>query len=241
VSSLLTRKHIHVIYHDMNIETRPYLMKARAEKAAATKERIVKSAADLIVESTLDGLTLEAVAERAGVTARTILRVFGSKEEVFAAAVSFEGRRGHGELRPGDVEASIRILFDDYEKIGDAVILRLADEGRLASLDALLKSGRNNHRRWIEESFAPQISKLGRSDRAEFLNALLVATDVYAWKLLRRDFTLSRRVAEAIICRIVRSLFEGGGDGSVPLAELVRRRQSSAEPRSSSRSNRTRS
>jgi AcrR family transcriptional regulator len=193
----------------MNIETRPYVMKARAEKAAATRERIVRSAADLVVERTLDGLTLEAIAAHAGVTARTILRAFGGKEQVFAAAIKFEGRRGHGALHPGDVAASIKVLFDDYEKIGDAVILRLADEGRVRSLDALLKSGRDNHRRWIEESFAPQLSRLERNGRAQLLNALLVATDVYAWKLLRRDFHLSRPAAEAVICRIVRSLAEG--------------------------------
>jgi len=193
----------------MNIETRSYVMKARAEKAAATRERIVKSAVDLIVERTLDGLTLEAIAERAGVAARTILRIFGSKEQVFAAAINAEGRRGHGQLRPGDVEATIKTVFDDYEKIGDAVILRLADEGRIPSLDALLKSGRDNHRRWIEESFSPQLSKLDRNARAELLNALLVATDVYAWKLLRRDFGLSRRAAEKVIGRIIHSLVEG--------------------------------
>jgi AcrR family transcriptional regulator len=194
----------------MNVETRPYAMKARAEKAAATKERIVRSAADLIVERTLDELTLDAIAERAGVTVRTVLRIFGSKDEVFAAAVRFEGRRGHGELRPGDVAASIRILFDDYEKIGDAVILRLADEGRMPALDALLKSGRVNHRRWIEESFAPQLAPCGKARRAELLNAILVAADVYAWKLLRRDFGLSRRAAEAVIRAIVDSLVAGG-------------------------------
>jgi len=194
----------------MNIETRAYVMKARAEKAAATRERIVKSAVDLIVERTLDGLTLEAIAERAGVAARTILRIFGSKEQVFAAAINAEGRRGHGQLHPGDAEATIKVVFDDYEKIGDAVILRLADEGRIPSLDALLKSGRDNHRRWIEESFSPQLSKLDRNARAELLHALLVATDVYAWKLLRRDFGLSRRAAEKVVGRIVRSLVEGG-------------------------------
>jgi AcrR family transcriptional regulator len=194
----------------MNDETRPYVMKARAVKAAATKERIVRSAADLVVERTLDGLTLEAIAERAGVTVRTVLRAFGGKEEVFTAAIKFEGRRGHGDVHPGDAAATIKVLFDDYEKIGDAVILRLADEGRVASLDALLKSGRNNHRRWVEESFAPQLANLSKGERAERLNALLVATDVYAWKLLRRDFRLSRLAAESVIRRIVRSVVEGG-------------------------------
>ncbi len=194
----------------MNIETRPYLMKVRAEKAAATRERIVKSATDLIVERTLDGLTLDAIAERAKVTVRTVLRIFGSKDEVFAAAVRFEAGRGHGALHPGDVAASIKILFDDYEKIGDAVILRLADEGRVPALDALLKSGRVNHRRWIEQSFAPQLASRDKARRAALLTAILVATDVYAWKLLRRDFALGRRAAEAVIRGIVDSLVGGG-------------------------------
>ncbi|HLW91945.1 MAG TPA: TetR/AcrR family transcriptional regulator [Roseiarcus sp.] len=225
----------------MNIETRPYVMKARAEKAAATKERIVQSAADLIVERTLDDLTLDAIAERAGVAVRTILRAFGGKEQVFAAAIKFEGRRGHGEVNPGDAAASIKVLYDDYEKIGDAVILRLADEGRVPSLDALLKSGRDNHRRWIEESFAPQLARASKGERAELLNALLVATDVYAWKLLRRDFGFSRAAAEAVICRIVQSLVEGGDHGSDSLAQLVWRRQSAAESRNRPRPDRARS
>ena len=194
----------------MNIETRAYAMTIRAEKAAATKDRIVKSAADLIVERTLDGLTLDAIAERAGVAARTVLRIFGSKEQVFAAAINAQDRRGHGPLHAGDVETTIRVLFDDYEKIGDVVILRLADEGRVPSLDALLKSGRANHRRWIEESFAPQLGKRDKNARAELLNALLVATDVYAWKLLRRDFGLGRRAAEKVVGEIVGSLVGGG-------------------------------
>jgi AcrR family transcriptional regulator len=210
MSPILTPKFFYVTVHDMNIETRPYLMKVRAEKAAATRARIVESATDLMVERTLDGLTLDAIAERAHITVRTILRIFGSKEEVFAAAARFEGGRGHGALRPGDVAASIKILFDDYEKIGDAVILRLADEGRVPALDALLRSGRSNHRRWIEESFAPQLALRGKARRAALLTAILVATDVYAWKLLRRDFGLNRRAAEAVIRGMVDSLVGGG-------------------------------
>ena len=194
----------------MNIETRPYLMKVRAEKAAATRERIVKSATDLIVERTLDGLTLDAIADARQSHRAHGSGIFGSKDEVFAAAVRFEGDRGHGRAPPRRRRRIDQNPFDDYEKIGDAVILRLADEGRVPALDALLKSGRVNHRRWIEQSFAPQLASRDKARRAALLTAILVATDVYAWKLLRRDFALGRRAAEAVIRGIVDSLVGGG-------------------------------
>jgi hypothetical protein len=34
-------------------------------------------------------------------------------------------------------------------------------------------------------------------------HALMVATDVYVWKLLRRDQKLDRGDAEAVMCRLI--------------------------------------
>ncbi len=45
----------------------------------------------------------------------------------------------------------------------------------------MLAHGRANHREWIEGVFG----------RPDLLAELTVATDVYAWKLLRRDLDLS--------------------------------------------------
>jgi hypothetical protein len=45
--------------------------------------------------------------------------------------------------------------------------------------------GRRVHRVWVEEVFAPQL--VGRRDREELVDLLVVATDLLTWKILRRD------------------------------------------------------
>lgn len=51
---------------------RPYRMKARAEAAERTARAILNAAAELWRDHPLDEITLQQVAERAGVTAQTV-------------------------------------------------------------------------------------------------------------------------------------------------------------------------
>lgn len=215
----------------MKIKKRPYLMTARAAKARATRERIIVAAIALYRERTLEDFTLEDVAGRADTTVQTVLRVFGSKEDLLFAALyaMAEGGTNLKATRPGDVAAAVREIFDVYEGMGDLVIRRLAEEARHAGLKPILDKGRDNHRSWLMDVFAPQLAKLKGSQRAQLLDILITATDVYVWKLLRRDRGLSRPAAEAVVRRIISSVTrevpnesEGGEDS---LAQLVRRRQ----------------
>jgi hypothetical protein len=62
----------------------------------------------------------------------------------------------------------------------------------------MLAHGRKGHREWVETMFqAP-----------EFVPELIVATDVYTWKLLRRDQGLSRDETAAAMLRIVQALLK---------------------------------
>lgn len=190
-------------------ERRPYAMKARAAKAASTRARILRATTDLHFDRTYDDLTLEDVARHAGTTVRTVLRLFGSKEELLVAALDASRTRGHGPVEPGDLDAAIQALFYDYEKIGDSVILRLADEHRVPALRPIMDAGRTAHRHWLETAFALELARVAGRERALLRNALLVATDVYVWKLLRRDMKLARSAAEAIVRRIVTAIVTG--------------------------------
>lgn len=185
-------------------------MTARATAAAATKTRIRRAAVELQFDRTFDGLTLEDVARSAETTVRTVLRLFGSKENLVAAALETSRTWGHGSVDPGNVEAAIRGLFDHYEKIGDSVVLRLADEPRVPALTPMLDAGRASHRHWVEEAFAPQLARVAGRERTLLRNALLVATDVYAWKVLRRDMKLALPAAEAVVRRVITSIIKGG-------------------------------
>ena len=82
-----------------------------------------------------------------------------------------------------------RAVVDHYELRGDGVLLLLAQEGSEAFARRITTHGRGVHRRWVTDSFGPLLPP-GRR-REEVVDLLVVATDVYTWKLLRRDRHLS--------------------------------------------------
>jgi AcrR family transcriptional regulator len=195
------------------LSARPYVMKVRAEAAAATRQRILESARDLLVTHSFEAMTIDAIAAAAGTTTRTVLRVFGSKEELFAQALHSLGELGQAPIVPGDLDALIGGTYDFYEKIGDTVIRWLADEARVPAMREHLAVGRQHLRAWVGEAFASSLRRLEGSARKELHDALIVAFDVYSWKLLRRDTGLSRRAAQAVTRRIVVGLIGENENG----------------------------
>ncbi len=188
------------------VTVRPYTMRARADAVAGTRARIVAAALALGEDTRSVDLTLDAVAARAEVGVRTVLRHFGSRDglldAVFAAGrAEVEAER----LAPeGDVDAALTTLVAHYERRGDFVMHLLAQEGTEPRIDALLAGGRALHRRWVTGVFGPWLLDPGAES---LVDLLVVATDVYAWKLLRRDRGLSaadtttrlRRLVDAVL------------------------------------------
>jgi AcrR family transcriptional regulator len=185
------------------MKKRAYRMTGRAESALATRTRILACAEKFASTNLFDSTTLEAIAACAETTVRTVLRSFGSKEQLFAMALDNIGFSMIGPVNPGDSEAVVKVLYDFYEKHGDMVIRWLADELRIAAISDHLRTGRRNLRGWVEDAFAPSLSRMDAPARKETLNALIVALDVYTWKLLRRDFGLSPKSAQAVVRRIL--------------------------------------
>ena len=216
----------------MKLSKRRYVMTARTAKAAATRERIRSGAVELYCGRAIEDFTLEEVAHRAGTTVQTVLRAFGSKENLLFAALSELAASGAGlkPSPPGDIRAAVAAIFDVYEAMGDFVVQRLGDEHRRPAFKPLLDQGRKNHRDWLRIVFAPQLLDRHGADWAQLFSALDVATDVYVWRLLRRDQGLSRPAAEAVVRRMIRSMTQkevshDDKRGTDPLAELVGRRQ----------------
>ena len=111
---------------------------------------------------------------------------------------------GRGVDSPStSIAASVRVLFDDYELIGDRVIRMLAEEHRMSELEAGAREGRRSHRQWVLASFDDFLSQLSSPQRTRVVTQLLVVTDVYTWKLLRRDFALSREEAEETMVGLI--------------------------------------
>lgn len=182
--------------------TRTYTQTARAEAAEETRLRIVRSAFALQTERLTAEISLEDVAARAGVSVQTILRRFGSKAGLFEESLGWINAEIAEERRApaGDVPGAIRVLVDHYEKRGDFALLMLAQETSYAHVRQMSEAGKDTHRAWVAEVFG---SRLPAERREELLDLLVVATDVYTWKLLRRDRGLSRDRTEHRINTLV--------------------------------------
>jgi len=172
---------------------RAYTQTARAESSAATRQRIVEAA--VAAFGRLPEVTLADVAARAGVSVQTVLRHFGNRDTLVAEAMStLADARA---VPAGDPARAIRALYDQYERRGDANVRLLGKEDADPHVKHLMDRGRAMHRDWVERVFAPDLEAHPPAARGALLDLLVVATDVYTWKLLRRDRGLSRRRAEA--------------------------------------------
>ena len=199
-------------------------MRARAASVAATRQRIVAAAVAASRELLTLEVTLEQVADRAGVSVQTVLRHFGSRDGLFDAAM--EAARGEVMAErwapAGDARAAVRAVVDHYEARGEFAMVMLGQEGADERVRRLTADGRAAHRQWTQECFAPQLAVLGPQERAVVTDLLVVATDVYTWALLRRDRGLSRDHTEARMLRLVDAVLSGAhvpGDGVVQAME----------------------
>jgi hypothetical protein len=74
---------------------------------------------------------------------------------------------------------------------------------------AVTDQGRRMHRDWVEQVFAPALDAQPEPEREAVTDLLVVATDLYTWKLLVRDRGLSRKDAEARVHRLINAILGG--------------------------------
>ena len=189
--------------------TRPYRMAARAESAQVTSDRVLDVGIRLFTDRPYENVSLDDVAAGAGVTKRTILRRFASKEQLFVAAMErggVEEMRRRDEAPVGDVRAAIAILVAGYERWGANRLRVLAQEDRIPIVAENVALGRQYHWSWVERTFDPSLRGCTGGERKRRLAALISLTDVYTWKLLRRDLGLSEAETERLLVDLIEKL-----------------------------------
>lgn len=187
---------------------RAYRMGARAESVEQTRERILQAAYELWLALPYDEVSLAQVAERASVTKQTVLRQFTSKDRLAFALVDWQRPREEAarDVQPGDVKGAVQKVVDRYEAMGDANVRVLELERRVPAIGYLLSEGRESHRQWIERVFSPFLPDRKSASYRRRVMAFYAATEVMLWKLLRRDFELSRAETEAVLLDLVTGL-----------------------------------
>jgi AcrR family transcriptional regulator len=179
----------------MVIAKRPYRQSARAATAQNLRQRIVAAFHNLLLKRWIDEITLDEVAVSVGTTRQTVIRLFGGKDGLLEAVMDLVRAEAVPRTSmPADVSgrAALETLIAHYEAVGDMVVRFLAQEERHSALRPLLAQGRHEHRAWVAERFGSTQSGLSELERERQITRLIVATDIYTWKLMRRDFGKSQ-------------------------------------------------
>jgi len=182
---------------------RTYRMQARAAGVEATRTALLQAALELYRERWADEITLDDLAARAGTTAQTLLRHFGTRDGLLAATAEWASDRVDNEraaIQPGDAAAAAAAVCAEYEAYADDILRLLYQEGRVPFLAPFAERGRVFHRDWVKRSLPAR----GPRRHAQ----LVVATDVYTWKLLRRDSELCAGETELAIRELIQTIQE---------------------------------
>ncbi|QIK74312.1 TetR/AcrR family transcriptional regulator [Nocardioides piscis] len=191
------------------MKARAYRMAARAEGVQATRIAILDACLMLSTQQPIALITLEAVAVQARVSVQTILRHFASKAGLIEATVAYgtELIAAARTAEPGDIDSAVRRLLDQYDAgEGKLALLLLAqEETDPEAVATIAATGKAVHRRWVEDVFAPY------TNDPAVIDLLVIATDVYTWKLLRRDRGLSRTDTEARVHALINAILDRKG------------------------------
>jgi AcrR family transcriptional regulator len=178
-------------------------MNARAAAVEATRTALLGAALELHREQWADEITLDELAARAGTTVQTLLRHFGTRDGLLRATAEWASDRVDSErpeVAPGDARAAAAAVCAEYEAHGDDILRLLYQEERVPLLARFAERGRVFHRNWVERS-------LPAADARRHAQ-LVAVTDIYTWKLLRRDSRLSAAETELAIRELIEATQE---------------------------------
>jgi AcrR family transcriptional regulator len=186
---------------------RKYDMAGRSAAMQHTREAILDAVVSMS-DVWYDEVTLGDVARAAGVSQQTVVNHFGSKMNLYLAAIGErfgpEASALRGGAAAGDVRAIVDAVLADYEVTGDRTWRLVALAQRMEELRPVLLSGRRAHREFVESAFEPLLARRGSTKRETQLTSLAVLLDVTTWWQLRRADGLSR----AETARHLRELIE---------------------------------
>jgi AcrR family transcriptional regulator len=184
-------------------------MTARAASATRTAERIVAATKELFVDKVIAEITLADIAARAGVTVQTVLRRYGDKDSLFAAAVAHyadEVTAQRGQATPNAVDDIVANLVEHYEQWGPVVLKMLAQQAASPAIRDTVATSKDYHRDWCETVFSDALADLSKADRARRLAQLVAVCDVRTWELLRIASGLSRKQTQRALHEMLEPL-----------------------------------
>ena len=179
----------------MSSQKRPYELKARAERQAETRARIVGATVALHEEIGPARTTVAEIARRAGVSRLTVYNHFPEDGELFAACQGeFLSRHPPPDLTAAlatedpreRVRAVLCALYESYRERAPMTAKVLRDRSALPALDELLARGADVALAILADALAGGFG--ARGGRAQRLHAVVaLALDFWTWQRLTSD------------------------------------------------------
>jgi AcrR family transcriptional regulator len=163
----------------------------RERRRQETAELILDAVLDLMADAGIDRLTTEAVAERVGISLRTVYRYFPDRASLLTAAlarhnesVPFDSPTAPDQI--GAVYGEVFPRFDDMPAIVQAVLA-----ARVAG--SVQWDARAQRVREIEEALAPACDRLPREEAEQATAVIVYLANALAWLSLRDESGLDGR------------------------------------------------
>jgi len=184
----------------------------RTARAERTRAAIVEAHLALISEGDLRP-TGERIAERAGISLRTLWTNFKDMETLFEASGAEVLRQQDAAYRPISTGLPLAKRVDAYCRQRARLLQLIAPSARAAQMrepvSEQLHRNRLKHiervRDEVEELFAVELAEAGPG-REQLLNALVVASTWQSWSMLRYGLGLGVDQARAVMARTVGAL-----------------------------------
>jgi TetR/AcrR family transcriptional regulator, regulator of autoinduction and epiphytic fitness len=185
----------------------------RSARSAGTRSAVVDALLALIEGGELRP-TAPRIAERAGVSLRSVFQHFADMETLFAAAADRQMERILSLLHPISPDPPLHERMAAFvaqrarvlEAITPVRRAALLMEPFSAEIAERLRRVRVLGRTEIEQVFAPELGRRGEADRRELLAALVVASSWSTWEPLRAHQGLPVEQARKVLTRVLNAL-----------------------------------
>jgi len=182
---------------------------ARSERS---RQAMVDAVLDLLKEGVLRPSSAQ-IAERAGVTQRTLFNQFGDMDSLIGAVASRQVQRVF-KLLPkageGSFEERVARYCDGLERmLEDTMHVRWAvitNPNPAWAGARIVQTAREFMRTQLRDAFQPEIAHVSEQAAAELIDALELETDPAVWRLRRVQQELRATEARAIVERSILAL-----------------------------------
>lgn len=169
----------------------------------ARRQRNVDAVLDVVLELFAEDAmfpTIEQVANRSGLSLRSLYRYFADPGELLEAAIDRANQRGREMSRlPSIGEGPLEARIDDFvamrlnlhDEVGSVFRATLANAARHTRIQDQLAVDRNAMQAQFERQFAPELSALRGSARKAVLTSGDLVTQLDSIEFLRRHRRLS--------------------------------------------------